>query len=76
MHPLINNLGELKINELELKIGELGKKYFMTQNFEVQGQILAVLNTYQEELTERRRIEWEQMSANRDRGLDKLININ
>jgi hypothetical protein len=76
MHPLINNLGELKINELELKIGELGKKYFMTQNFEVQGQILTVLNTYQEELTERRRIEWEQMSANRDRGLDKLININ
>lgn len=30
MHPLINNLSEMKDAEIESKITELGKKYFMT----------------------------------------------
>ena len=76
MHPLVNNLSELKISDLELKIAELGKKYFMTNNHDVQLQILSVLNTYQEELGVRRDIEWQKMSENREKGLDKLININ
>jgi hypothetical protein len=76
MHPLVNNLASFKDAELEFKIGELGKKYFMTNNFELQNQIASVLDTYKEELAERRRNEWQKMLENREKGLDKLININ
>jgi len=76
MHPLINNLSEMKDAEIEAKIADLSKKYFMTQNFGVQQQISVVLETYKEEISNRRRDEWQRMVENRDKGLDKLININ
>jgi hypothetical protein len=76
MHPLVYNLSTLKDAELESKIGELGKKYFMTTNFEVQTQISAVMETYKAELTDRRMNEWQKMIDNKEKGLDKLININ
>jgi hypothetical protein len=76
MHPLITNLSEMKDAEIEAKITELGKKYFMTQNFGLQQQISAVLETYKEEMATRRRNEWQRMMENREKGLDKLININ
>jgi hypothetical protein len=76
MHPLITNLSEMKDAEIEAKITDLGKKYFMTQNFGLQQQISAVLETYKEEMATRRRNEWQRMMENREKGLDKLININ
>jgi hypothetical protein len=76
MHPLIYDLGKFKDAELESKIAELGKKYFMTQNFELQHQITTALDTYMAELTERRAIEWEKMLNNKEKGFDKLINVN
>jgi hypothetical protein len=76
MHPLITNLSEMKDAEIEAKITDLGKKYFMTQNFGLQQQISAVLETYKEEMATRRHNEWQRMMENREKGLDKLININ
>lgn len=76
MHPLINNLSEMKDAEIESKITELGKKYFMTQNFELRNQISMILETYKIEMAERRKNEWQKMQENREKGLDKLININ
>jgi len=76
MHPLINDLGSLKDAEIEATLTELGKKYFMTTNLQVREQISLVLDTYKEELTTRRRNEWVKMQENREKGLDKLININ
>jgi hypothetical protein len=35
-----------------------------------------VLETYKEEMATRRRNEWQRMMENREKGLDKLININ
>jgi hypothetical protein len=76
MHPLINNLNELKDNELENKINELSKKYFSTHNFELQQQISMVIDSYREELAKRRQAEYEKMMQTRNKDLDKLINVN
>jgi len=75
MHPLVSNLDTLKDNELENKINDLTRKYFQTSNPGVQSQISAVLESYKEEMSKRRRIEYEKMMSTRDKGLDKLINI-
>ena len=75
MHPLAPEFQNLKDAELESKIAELTRKYFMTSNVGVKAQISALLDSYQEEIGNRRRIEWERMMKNQGTGLDKLINI-
>ena len=75
MHPLINNLSELKDSELESRVNDLTRKYFMTNNPQVQQQISAALDAHKEALTERRRIAFEQAMEIRNKDLDKLIKI-
>lgn len=75
MHPLIGDLSAMKDAELENKINDLTRKYFSVHNFEVQSQIVMVLDTYKEELANRRAAEYNKMMNNRDKGLDKLINV-
>lgn len=75
MHPLIINLQDLKTSEIEAKINDLTKKYFMTQNFELQSQISNMLDAYKEELSNRQREEWNKVMESRNKGLDKLINV-
>jgi hypothetical protein len=74
MNPLIS-INKLTDNEIEQKIQDLSRKYFMTRNFEIQMQILNFLNIYKEELTNRRAIAWEKQFQKSNKGLDKLINI-
>lgn len=76
MHPLINDLSNLKDSELETKINDLTRKYFMSHNPEVQIQIIAVLDTYKEEMAKRQKLAYDKMMNTRDKGLDKLINVN
>ena len=76
MHPFIENLTPLTDSELENKISEISKRYFMTQNTYVREQILMVLSTYKEELEKRRSELWNKTMENTNKGLDKLININ
>lgn len=75
MHPFVHDLEHLKDNEVELKIQELTKKYFMTINVELREQVVMVLEAYKEELGKRRAKAWEIQNQTRDKGLDKLINI-
>jgi len=75
MHPLVTDLSSIKDPELESKINELTRKYFMTYNPGIQAQIVAVLDSYKEELDKRRRADYEKMMNTRDKGLDKLINV-
>ena len=75
MHPLVGDLSHLKDGELENKINELSKKYFSTYNVGVREQIVSLLDTYKEELNNRRRAEYEKMIQSRDKSLDKLINV-
>ena len=76
MHPLVDNLSSLTISELENKVSELTRKYFATHNFELQQQIVMVLETYKEELAKRQRQEYEKMMSSRNKDLDKLIKVN
>jgi hypothetical protein len=75
MHPLSGTLDQFKDNELESKIGDLTKKYFMTYNTEVKSQIAMLLETYNEELSKRRQSALKQMMDSRDKNLDKLIRV-
>jgi hypothetical protein len=75
MHPLADEMSTLKDGELESKISDLTKKYFMTSNTGIKAQIASLLENYRNELSTRRSAEWKKMIENRDKGLDKLINI-
>jgi len=75
MNPLIN-VSNLKDNEIDQKIQELSRKYFMTHNSEMKNQILNILNIYKEELSTRRATAWEKQSKLNKKDLDNLININ
>ena len=75
MHPLIGDLASLKDAEIETKINDLSKKYFATYNVDVRQQIVMVLETYKEELNNRRQREYEKMMQSRNKDLDKLINV-
>lgn len=76
MHPLIDDLSSLKDNELESKILDLSKKYWITRNPDVQYQIRLILDQYNEELRARRTKLLQQQMENRNQDLDKLIKIN
>jgi ribosomal protein L29 len=76
MHPLVNDLSNLKDAELENKITELTKKYFSSRNPSLQQQIIMVLETYKEELARRQQLAYEKMVNSRNKDLDKLINVN
>jgi hypothetical protein len=75
-HPLVNDLSSLKDDELESKILDLSKKYWISQNSDVQYQIRLILNQYNEELRTRRHKLLQQQMENRNQELDKLIKIN
>ena len=75
MNPLIS-INKLTDSEIEQKIQDLGRKYFMTHNTELQMQILSMLNIHKEELANRRAIAWEKQFQKDKKGLDKLINVN
>lgn len=76
-HPLAEDLSKFKDAELETKIQDLSKKYFMSaNNLAVQNQIILLLDTYKAELSVRRQKLWQEQYQKRDTDLDSLININ
>lgn len=75
MHPLVDNLEDLKDPELESKILDLSKKYWQTRNSDVQYQIRMLLDVYNEELRNRRSKLLQQQLENRNQDLDKLIKV-
>jgi hypothetical protein len=76
MHPLVEDFSKLKDPELESKISDLTKKYFQAHNTGVKAQIATLLEDYRAELARRQQATWAKMMENRDKSLDKLININ
>jgi hypothetical protein len=75
MHPLAEDFSQLKDTEIEARVSELGKKYWQSSNPALQNQISMFLELYNEELRSRRAKVWQQQYQNRDKGLDKLINV-
>ena len=73
MHPLLSELSELKDQEIHSKINDLTKKYFLTQNPDIQRQIAQILDDLRYELAERNRRVWEEQM--KDKSLDNLIKV-
>lgn len=75
-NPLVDNFKDLSDNELENKITELSRKYFLAKNPALQEQVGAVLNMFKQEAITRRAIANQKIKEqNDDSGLDNLINI-
>jgi hypothetical protein len=73
---LVNDFSELTDSQIEEKTIELGRKYWMTNNPDVRGQISVVLEMYKDEARVRRAIAYQRQTENNgDLGLDSLINI-
>jgi hypothetical protein len=76
MHPLAEDYSNLKDAEIEARLQDLSKKYWMARNPDLKMQIANILNIYKEEISVRRAKAWEQQYQKRDKGLDNLIQIN
>lgn len=76
MHPLAEDFSQLKDNEVEERIQDLSKKYWATQNSNVQRQIVLFLDMYKAELQHRRSKQLSQLYQKRNKDLDNLINVN
>ena len=76
MHPFASDLSQLKDGELEAKVHELTRIYFITYNPEVRSQIVLFLETYKEEIRVRQAKLWQSQQAQVSNGLDKLIKVN
>jgi hypothetical protein len=75
IHPLAEDFGQLKDPEIENRLQDLSKKYWMTNNPQVRQQMSILIGLYREELSARRQKVLNQQYQNRDKGLDKLINV-
>jgi len=79
VHPFLNDLTNLSESEIESKVIDLQKKYFQTNNIDLQTQIASVLDILKSEIQTRRAIEAqrqkEQIENNGEEGLDNLINV-
>lgn len=74
-HPLESDLKDLKDSEIESKIQELTKKYFLAQRLgkpELLTQISTFITIYKEELSKRL---LDKSKNNIDKDLDQLINV-
>lgn len=76
MHPLAEDMRQLKDTEIEERILDLSKKYFQATNPHIKHQITLFLDLYKEELNSRRAKIWQEQYQKRDTDLDSLININ
>ena len=75
-HPLEGDLSQLKDNEVEDKLNELNRKYFLAArlgNREVLTQIATFVTIYKQELSRRY---LEKTNPELDGDLDQLINVN
>ena len=75
IHPLISDLTGLKDIELDAKIADLNNKYFMTKNTTIKTQILAVLNSYNDEFDRRKNVEYKRMLDHNSKDIKKVDNL-
>lgn len=74
-NPLVDSMDELSDSEVDKKIVELQKKYFMAVNPQLKMQIANILDMYREEAKARQQRAYEKMRDDNDSDLDSLINI-
>lgn len=75
-NPLLDNFDNLSDAEVENKISELSRKYFISRNPQVQQQISVILDMYKQEMRLRiSKARLKDQEQNGENGLDSLINI-
>jgi hypothetical protein len=74
-HPLAEDFSQLKDADIEQKVQELSKKYWMSPNPSVKQQISIFLDIYKTELSARRAKLMQQEYQKRDKDLDNLIKV-
>jgi hypothetical protein len=75
-NPLVDNFSELTDTQLELKISDLQKKYFLTHNNDLRQQIVNILNMYKSERISRLAKSREKDLSRGNPDLDELIKVN
>lgn len=76
INPLVSDLSQYTDTQLEDRIRDLQRKYFISHNPDVQFQIANLLDVYKDELRTRQAIAAQrQKDENGDNGLDNLINV-
>jgi len=78
LHPLVDDLSELKDSEVEEKLQELNKKYFTASrlgNNQVLTQLSTLVTIYREELQKRYLAQKIALQENDGEDLDNLINV-
>lgn len=76
INPLLEDLSKLKDTEIENKIQDLSKKYWLVHNSDVKMQIAQLLDIFKEELNVRRAKTWQDQFEKRNKDLDNLIQVN
>lgn len=72
LHPLEDNLDKYTTPQIEEKLQELSKKFYMTRNPDVKVQMSTLIEMYRIELRSRYA---KEMAKNQDKDLDNLINV-
>jgi hypothetical protein len=72
LHPIEDNLDKYTTPQIEEKLQDLSKKFFMTRNPQVQSQMSTLIDMYRMELKSRY---IKEMAKDQDKDLDNLINI-
>ncbi len=75
MHPLIDDLSDIRDDALNSRISDLTNKFFMTANPDVKYQIQTILEIYKEEYYIRKQKELEETLKRVDKSIEKLINV-
>ena len=77
-HPLITNIGKIKDNEIDSKILELSKKYYIAARLgqgAICEQISLALEIYKEEQHRRQALAMSSTMKKQNKDLDDLINV-
>jgi hypothetical protein len=75
-NPLVDSFEQLSDAEVENKMLDLQRKYFMSPNPQVQEQISVILEMFKQETNSRRAKQYvQQQEQNGEKGLDSLINV-
>ena len=75
IHPHVGDISQLTIPQLEEKIIELSRKYFMSYNPQIQEQISTFLEIYRSELQMKIAQDRLRQQENGNNDLDNLINV-
>ncbi len=76
INPLAEDISKLKDTELENKIQDLSKKYWIAKNADIKYQISLFIDMYREELKMRQARAWQEQTQKRNKDLDNLIQVN